>query len=167
MKPFVVTPTSVSDLRSSCLRILAMDTKAGHDPMIASISSAFRDIKERINALEQQVNCLVCNEVETIHTFDETFVITAARRVGGLAQSNMRSAVDQTSNGKPELIRNSTKSKEFSAAGGGKKELETDKRFAKSKLTRKRRLTARKTTKNEVTDASKHIAKKKDPRIHV
>ena len=56
-----------------------MDTQAGHDAIIASISSAFRDIKERINALEQQVNCLVCNEVETISSFDETFVITAAK----------------------------------------------------------------------------------------
>ena len=164
MKPFVVTPTSVSALRSSYLRILAMDTQAGHDAMIASISSAFRDIKERINALEQQVNCLVCNEVETISSFDETFVITAARRVGGLAQSNTRNVVDQNSNGKPELIRNSTTSKDFHAAGS-KKKLETDKRFVKSKLTRKRRLTARKTTaiKNEVTDVSKHVAKKKRP----
>ena len=47
----------------------------------------------------------------------------------------------------------------------GAKKLETDKRFVKSNLTRKRRLTARKTTaiKNEVTDVSKHVAKKKRP----
>ena len=67
-----------------------MDAQNGHDAMIASISSAFRDIKERINALEQQVNCLVCNEVETISSFDETFVITAARRVDRLSSIKYR-----------------------------------------------------------------------------
>ena len=140
-----------------------MNAQNGHDAMIASITSAFRDIKERINSLEQQVNCLVSNEVETVSSFDETFVINAARRVDRLTQSNTGNVVDQNSNEKSEMIRNSTMSKGSFADGSRK--LETDKRFVKSNLTGKLKLTARKTTaiKNEITDVSKHIRKKKRP----
>ena len=81
-----------------------MNAQNGHDAMIASITSAFRDIKERINSLEQQVNCLVSNEVETVSSFDETFVINAARRVDRLTQSNTGNVVDQNSNDDQQQI---------------------------------------------------------------
>ena len=146
-----------------------MDTQAGHDAIIASISSAFRDIKERINALEQQVNCLVCNEVETISSFDETFVITAARRVGGLAQSNTRNVVDQNSNGKPELIRNTTTSKDFSAAGS-KKNLKLISVSSSQTLLESEGSQHGKQlvlSKMKLQMFRNTLQKKKDPRIHV
>lgn len=139
-----------------------MNANAGHNAMIASIASAFSDIKERINLLEQQVNSFLSNEVETISSFDEKFVITAARRADRLAQPNTRITLQGDSNEKSKSNRVSTRS-QGSSANGSAKQRESDGCFVKPTVSKKRRLTTRKTTgiKNEVTNVSKFNVIKK------